>query len=601
MEATSLDEGVDVITRARSILVVFLVLTATTALVAPASAARPRCFGKLATKVGSAGNDTINGTRRADVIVSKTGDDVINGKGGNDLICAGDQNDLIFGSGGSDKIDAGTGDDETFPGLGNDSIHNGDGFDTLNYSDAPAGMNIDLQTGATLGGSGNDKIQVLGHAPDGTPVTDVEHVIGTAFNDSLSGDNGDDELEGGPGNDLIDGRAGFDFGHFENAPMSLTVDLGQQRASGDGLDRIVNTEGVVGGPFVDDLIGDGANNYLFGNGANDRLSGANGNDFLEGAEGDDRLDGGGNNDSASYMNAPGPVQVNLDLGTSAGAAGNDQLISVERIDGSAAPDSMTGGNNADTFFGHDGADTMSGAGGNDWFNGGPGNDSINGGADSINNTVGVGDLVDYSTAPGPVNASLTSGLGSTTDGSDSFTQVEFVIGSVFSDTLIGSTRSNEGFLGLEGNDTIDGGGGDFDLLDFEFSLGTVIVDLTAGTATGPTEGTDSVSGFEWVIGSVFPDTITGSPNNDQIFGHSGNDTLFGADGNDRINGNDGNDSMEGQVGFDLGNGGTGTDVCRTFEQLQECESQGFRMAPSKSGTPTALPPMPKASWFRLAS
>ena len=56
-------------------------------------------------------------------------------------------------------------------------------------------------------------------------------------------------------------------------------------------------------------------------------------------------------------------------------------------------------------------------------------------------------------------------------------------------------------MGLEGNDTIDGGGGLQDIVVYWWARGPVTVDLTAGSATG--EGTDTLAGIEWVGGGDF--------------------------------------------------------------------------------------------------
>jgi Ca2+-binding RTX toxin-like protein len=51
------------------------------ALVPPAGAAQPKCFGKKATIVGTKGDDDLTGTRGRDVIVSKGGEDEIDSRG----------------------------------------------------------------------------------------------------------------------------------------------------------------------------------------------------------------------------------------------------------------------------------------------------------------------------------------------------------------------------------------------------------------------------------------------------------------------------------------------------------------------------------------
>ena len=106
------------------------------------------CGGKLATHVGTAGNDIITGTRRSDVIVGRKGNDTINGRGGNDVVCAGpgaDEisggpgRDRLFGQAGSDvirgnqhadRLSGGQGRDRLYGGLGPDKLHR-DAMDTV--------------------------------------------------------------------------------------------------------------------------------------------------------------------------------------------------------------------------------------------------------------------------------------------------------------------------------------------------------------------------------------------------------------------------------------------------------------------------------------
>jgi hypothetical protein len=92
-------------------------------------AARPLCFGRAATIVGTAGADTLVGTAGPDVIVGLGGKDTISGLGGNDRICGGAGADQITGGGGNDRLNGGPGADTLTAGLGNDRLRGGIGVD----------------------------------------------------------------------------------------------------------------------------------------------------------------------------------------------------------------------------------------------------------------------------------------------------------------------------------------------------------------------------------------------------------------------------------------------------------------------------------------
>jgi Ca2+-binding RTX toxin-like protein len=146
-------------------VVLVLAVLAMAFLPAATGSAAVMCFGLAATKVGTAGADTINGTAGDDVIVGLGGNDTINGLGGNDRICGNDGNDVIR------------------PGAGNDRVRGGGGWDII------------------LGGDGADTLQ-------GGAGADV--VYGEGGNDRLFGQAGADNLDGGPGTDTVTGGLGTD-------------------------------------------------------------------------------------------------------------------------------------------------------------------------------------------------------------------------------------------------------------------------------------------------------------------------------------------------------------------------------------------------------
>ena len=114
-----------------------------------------------------------------------------------------------------------------------------------------------------------------------------------------------------------------------------------------------------------------------------------GDDVLAGGDGNDSLWGGGGTDTASYAGSGGQQFVSLASGFSSGAAGDDDLHSIENVIGSAFDDQLFGNSGANALTGGDGHDymrgilgndTLSGGGGDDYLGGGFGDDVLNGGA-----------------------------------------------------------------------------------------------------------------------------------------------------------------------------------------------------------------------------
>lgn len=133
-----------------------------------------KCQGKGATIVGTARNNTINGTPKADVIVALGGNDTVNGRGGNDRVCGGGGNDTLAGDGGNDRIDGGRGADIVLGG----SVTSDDPADPANA------------TALAAGSDGNDLLR------------------GGGGNDVLLGGTGTNTVDGGPGKDsCMNGRA----------------------------------------------------------------------------------------------------------------------------------------------------------------------------------------------------------------------------------------------------------------------------------------------------------------------------------------------------------------------------------------------------------
>jgi Ca2+-binding RTX toxin-like protein len=104
--------------------------------------------------------------------------------------------------------------------------------------------------------------------------------------------------------------------------------------------------------------------------------------------------------------------------------------------------------------------------------------------------------------------------------------------------------------GGAGNDTMNGSGG-IDTVSYASAASAVTVNLA--TATGQNTlgaGTDTLSSFEWLIGSGFNDTLTGSTAANNIYGGAGNDTIQGGNGNDILYGGAGTDTLTGGANAD---------------------------------------------------
>lgn len=101
-----------------------VVVAATTSFglgVAPSQgAAAPTCAGRVATIVGNANANELEGTPGPDVIVGRGGNDDIEGRGGNDVICGNRGNDELEGDRGNDRLIGGRGHDEAEGGPGAD-------------------------------------------------------------------------------------------------------------------------------------------------------------------------------------------------------------------------------------------------------------------------------------------------------------------------------------------------------------------------------------------------------------------------------------------------------------------------------------------------
>ncbi len=542
---------------------------------------------------GSQYGDTLTGDNNNNFFDGRDGADTISGLGGSDNVNAGAGNDTVSGGDANDFI---------LGGLGDDNLDGGAGTgDMAQYYDATSGVTVSLllqgqaqNTGAagidTL--VGFEQIGGSAHADTLTGDTGSNFLDGSGGNDILAGGDGNDTLVGGDGSDTLNGGAGFDNASYNNAAGGVTVSLLTQNVAQNtgaaGNDTLSGIENLTGSGFADSLTGDstsnninggngddtlsglGANDTLLGGAGNDTMNGDDGNDNLQGSTGNDTLNGGAGFDTAGYGEFTAAVTVDLRIqGASqdTGAGGVDTLNSIENINGGSGNDTLIGDDTGNFNFGGAGNDTMIGNGGDDQLTGGFGDDTIDGGAG--------GDVATWGDATNAVTVSLLlQGQAQNTGwGNDTLTNIEYLSGSSFNDTLTGD-QFNNSLNGQNGNDTLNGGDGDdavrgqngddimsgglgndfltggegSDVIDGGDGIDRLgislvatdpqtgaTIDLNITTAQDTGHGLDTITGIEHVNGTIYNDTLIGNAADNWLGnGIGGNDTLGGAAGNDLL-------------------------------------------------------------------
>ncbi|MBY0565630.1 MAG: hypothetical protein K2P58_15780 [Hyphomonadaceae bacterium] len=509
---------------------------------------------------GDTNANTLFGADGADSLYGGDGDDVLEGGLGDDDIYGGNGHDLVSyasapaavtvtigitgyqntGGAGSDRLKVGVdaiegligsafndtltgdgGNNTLEGGAGNDTLNGGAGTDTASYAGASTAVTVSL----ALAGAQN----TLGAGSD--TLAGFEALLGSNFNDRLTGDAnantlnggaGADVLDGGAGNDTLLGGAGYDTASYVSASSAVTVNLATtsgQNTVGAGTDTLNSIENVVGSAFNDTLTGSAANNRIEGGAGNDAINGATGVDF------------------ASYASASSAVTVSLAITAAQNTlgAGTDTISNTEGLIGSAFNDTLTG--NAS-------ANILEGGAGNDMLDGGAGLDQAAywGAASAVSVNLGLS------------GAQNTSGAGT-----DTLISIEGLIGSSFNDTLTGDANANE-IEGGAGNDVMSGGAG-LDTASYAWSEAGVSVSLALSAQQNTIgAGLDTLSGFENLVGSEHADTLSGDASANVIAGGLGNDNLDGGDGNDTLQGGDGDDLIVGGLGNDTIDGGVGVDT-----------------------------------------
>jgi Ca2+-binding RTX toxin-like protein len=433
------------------------------------------------------------------VIINNPGENVLNGGNGNDL---------LEGRGGADTLNGGS------------------GFDFASYESSPSSVSVRLQ------GVGTDtqSFSASGGDASGDTFSSLEGLIGSRFNDSLTGNSLSNVLAGGLGSDTLDGKDGTDtvdysrdhFFDFFNGSIDtadkVVVNLGLNGSSGTGAEfkvRLsdlslvqVSTDTLTS---IENVTGSRGNDLIVGNELANTLDGREGADTLDGGLGNDTLIGGAGTDTASFLSHDGLTgeigKISLGLSGADGSATYGRVIFGSffpiETDALRGIENVTGSNLNETITGNEQANVLDGRGGNDTLDGGLGNDVIIGGNPLF--IVGGGVLTSIDTVSYVSHDAVTG-----------------VFGQVGQDFIS---------LGPNGTD------GSYTRLG---QLGVV--------------ETDVLRGIENVTGSNRPEAIAGNEQPNTLSGRGGDDTLSGRGGDDHVDGGAGNDV------YDFTGSGLGTDT-----------------------------------------
>lgn len=521
------------------------------------------------TKLGTAGNDTIDGGTGADTMTGYSGDDtyIVDNAGdvvvedfseGTDVVMSsvsyvlsdnvenlqltgtagtnGTGNDLtniLIGNSGNNRLDGSLGADNMKGYAGNDTYVVDSTGDVVVESLDAGTDTIETEVTLTTLAANVENLTLLGEeAINGNGNSLDNLLIGNLANNTLDGKTGADTLRGGAGDDtyIVD-NAGDVITELSDGGMD-TIKSSVTRTLGNYQEHLILT-----GTGVIDGTGNSLSNQLIGNGSNNVLTGLAGDDLLKGLAGADTMAGGAGNDI--YY-----VDSLTDVITEVAGEGYDKVYST--INGLTLADNVEEaiffdpnvlfmvGNGLNNYFqGNDGANDIDGAGGNDTIDGGLGNDTLEGGTGNDSLLGGTG------------NDSLTGG-----DGTDSLT------GGTGTDTLTGGGGNDTYVVDNLGDLVSEAAGAGVDkvisTIDYVMAGNVDNLELGSGASRGTGNALDNL-----MLGNGYNNTLIGDLGNDSLEGGLGNDSLSGGDGGDTLYAGTGDDTVDGGEGNDLIVGGDG--------------------------------------------
>ncbi|OWY35892.1 beta strand repeat-containing protein [Herbaspirillum aquaticum] len=422
------------------------------------------------------------------------------GSNANDLLYGGSGNDVLIGGTGNTFFQGGAGADQIVGGVNS----TGTNVNTASYAGSSAGVTVNLVTGAGTGGDAQ-----------GDQLSNIQNLRGSAFDDTFVANAAVNRLDGGSG--------GSDTVSYTSSNSAVTVNLVTGTGTGGYAqgDTYTHIQNVIGSDYNDVFVASGEAN---------------------------RFDGGLGSNTVSYASSNAGVNVNLQSGVgSGGAAAGDSYVRIQNIIGTAYNDTFVGSADVNSFDGGSGgSDTVSYAGSTagvsinfvsgrgtggyaegDSYNhiqnaiGSAFDDVFIAGVDSVHFDGGSGgsDTVNYGASTGAVTVNMItmSGSGGYAQ-NNTYTNIQNIVGSSYSDTFIASAAANNFNGGLGGSDTVS----------YASSNAAVTVDLThtdgTGTFGGYAQG-DVLAHIQNLIGSAYNDTFIASADVNNFNGGGGSNTV----------------------------------------------------------------------------
>ena len=248
--------------------------------------------------------------------VTEGGKDVIEGGRGDDWAWGGTDDDTYVFAGGSLGIDRLVESDfieneryhkHSDQGTTPDDLMNDTG-DALDFSNFIGPIDLNLRDSSRQIINGDSKYGKINLSLKLSTAGGFEDVSGSAYDDTikgndrnnaLAGNGGDDRIDGISGSNFIDGGAGDDrldagYGRFKDSrELRYGEDASQVVLGGSGDDRMYGTK-------ANDLMdGEGGNDRIYSGGGSDILFGGDGNDYLSASGYNNILVGGAGHDSLS--------------------------------------------------------------------------------------------------------------------------------------------------------------------------------------------------------------------------------------------------------------------------------------------------------------